>query len=115
MKAASHPPAKKTKLDLHSPRFTFSNAKANLGRLMEKAMKGERVYIVRGRHQFVLQAASGIESIPIRPPGYFANCYTPEEIALENRLSKASPKSYFDSGNRRDVKPGKSDVYTAYR
>ena len=90
MKVANHPPAKKPKLDLHSPSFTLSSTKANLGRLMAKAMKGEKVYIVRGRHQFVLQAAPGIESIPLRPSGYFANCYTPEEIAQDNRLSKAS-------------------------
>ena len=53
-------------------------------------MKGETVYIVRRGRRFILQEVLEIEPIPIRPPGYFANCYTNEEVALNNRLSKAS-------------------------
>ena len=30
-----------------------------------------------------------IEPIPMRPPGFFDNIYTPEEIELENRLAKS--------------------------
>ena len=53
-------------------------------------MKNQRVYIVPGRHRFILQEVPEIEPIPLRPPGYFANCYTNEVIASDNRLSKAS-------------------------
>jgi hypothetical protein len=90
MRVTNRPRAKKPKLDFQSQSFTLSNAKTYLGRLVEKAMKGETVYIVRGRHRFILQALPEVEPIPMRPPGYFANCYTNEEIALDNRLSKAS-------------------------
>jgi hypothetical protein len=31
-----------------------------------------------------------IDPIPIRPAGYFANCYSKEEIQEQNRLAKAS-------------------------
>jgi hypothetical protein len=90
MKVANRPRAKRPKLDIQSQSFTLSKAKTYLGRLVEKAIKGETVYIVRGRHRFILQEVPEIEPIPIRPPGYFANCYTNEEVALNNRLSKAS-------------------------
>ena len=53
-------------------------------------MKGEPVYIVRGRQRFILQHVPDIEPIPMRPPGFFAHCYTREEIHLDNLLSKAS-------------------------
>ena len=90
MKVADRTRARKQKFILQSQSFTFSDAKTNLDRLAEKAMKGEPVYIVRGRQRFILQRAQNMEPIPLRPPGYFANCYTKEEVELENRLSKAS-------------------------
>ena len=90
MKVENRPRAKKPKLDLQSQSFSLSNAKTYLGRLVEKAIKGETVYIVRGRHRFILQEVPEIEPIPLRPSGYFANCYSSEEIASDNRLSKAS-------------------------
>jgi len=46
--------------------------------------------ITRGDHRFVLREASPIDPIPIRPPGYFANCYSDKEIHEQNRLAKAS-------------------------
>ena len=90
MKAASRPRAKKPKLDLQSQSFGLSSAKTYLGRLLEKALNGETVYIIRGRHRFILQEVPEIEPIPMRPAGYFADCYTKAEIALDNRLSKSS-------------------------
>jgi hypothetical protein len=37
-----------------------------------------------------LQEVAPIDPIPIRPPGYFDNCYSKSEIQQENRLAKAS-------------------------
>jgi hypothetical protein len=82
--------APKPSVDWHSQTFTLSNAKTYLGRLVEKAAKGETVYIAKGRQRFVLQEVPEIDPIPLRPPGYFAACYSPEEIQEENRLAKAS-------------------------
>jgi hypothetical protein len=90
MKTAKRPYARKPRLDLQSQSFTLSRAKTYLGRLVDKALKGETVYILRGQHRFILQHVREIEPIPMRPPGYFANCYTREEIELDNLLSKAS-------------------------
>jgi len=70
--------------------FTLSTAKTYLGRLVEKARRGEAVYIVKGGRRFVLQEVPEIDPIPIRPRNYFANVYSQAEIEEENRLAKAS-------------------------
>ena len=81
---------RKGNVNLRSDCFTLSNAKTYLGRLIEKAGKGETVYIIKGHQRFVLQEVPTIEPIPMRPPGYFANCYSKEEIREDNILAKAS-------------------------
>jgi hypothetical protein len=80
----------KKRFDGRVQTFPLSRAKTYLGRLLAKVMEGETVYITRGTQRFVLQKVHEIEPIPMRPPGYFANCYTSEEIALDNQVSKAS-------------------------
>ena len=80
----------KSKVNLKAQTFSLSNAKTYLGRLIEKARRGEPVYIVRGEHRFILQEVPPIDPIPIRPPGYFASCYSKAEIEEENLLAKAS-------------------------
>ena len=90
MKISHGTQPRKQKLNIQSHTFTLSNAKTYLGRLAEKAFKGEPVYIIRGQHRFLLQHVPDIEPIPVRPPGYFANIYTKQDIDLDNRLSKAS-------------------------
>jgi hypothetical protein len=82
--------SRKKKVDLRSQMFTLSNAKTYLGRLVEKASRGEAVYIVKGGHRFILQEVPEIDPIPIRPPNYFANLNSHAEIREENRLAKAS-------------------------
>ena len=57
---------------------------------MEKASRGETVYIVKGHRRFVLQEVPEIEPIPMRPAGFFANAYSKTEIQEENRLAKSS-------------------------
>ncbi len=78
------------KVDLRSDAFPLSKAKTYLGRLLEKAGRGEPVYIVRGEHRYILQEIPPIDPIPVRPPGYFADCYSQEESQEQNRLAKAS-------------------------
>ena len=89
MKVATHWPRRR-KVNLRSDSFSLSNAKTYLGRLMEKASKGQTVYIVRGEQRFTLQFVPPMDPIPIRPPGYFANCYSKDEVREQNRLAKAS-------------------------
>ena len=81
---------RKWRFDPPTQTFTLSHAKTYLGRLVERAAKGETVYIAKGRRRFVLQAVHEIDPIPVRPPGYFAHCYTAEETQAENRMAKFS-------------------------
>jgi hypothetical protein len=84
------PRRKKSRRNVPSETFTLTRAKTFLGRLIEKAGRGETVYIIRGQRRFLLQEVPPIDPIPIRPPGYFADCYNESEIAGDNRLAKAS-------------------------
>jgi hypothetical protein len=81
---------RKSRIDFSSESFSLSHAKTYLGRLIEKASRGETVYITRGEHRFVLQEVPPIDPIPIRAPGYFAHCYTEAEIQEENKIAKSS-------------------------
>jgi hypothetical protein len=90
MKVAARARSRKERVNLRSPLFTLSTAKTYLGRLMEKASRGETVYIFTGRRRFVLREVPEIEPIPMRPAGYFANTYSRAEIQEDNRLAKAS-------------------------
>ncbi len=91
MKISNRPHRFKTgKTDFDEQCFTLSKAKTYLGRLLEKVKNGQAVYIVSHRHRFVLQEVPEIEPIPMRPPGYFAGCYTQADIQEDNRLAKAS-------------------------
>jgi len=73
-----------------SENYTLSRAKTYLGRLLEQAQNGQTVYILRGRSRFILQPVPEIEPIPLRPPGYFASCYSRADAKLENKLGSAS-------------------------
>src|SRR5579885_2921380 len=95
MKVASHHSSRRNR----SPRsrfndrtetYSLSKAKTYLGRLVEKTVKGDPVFIMRGTQRVMLQHVPEIAPIPKRPPGYFANCYTKAELQLENRLAEAS-------------------------
>jgi hypothetical protein len=68
--------------------YSLSTAKTYLGRLADKAKKGEAVYILRGSERFILQAVRDIEPIPMRPVGYFE--FDAEDRSLDKRFAKAS-------------------------
>ena len=89
MRVANRSPRNR-KVNLNAKSFSLSNAKTYLGRLVEKAGKGEIIYIVRGERRFMLQEVPAIDPIPIRPAGYFANLDTREDTLEQNRLAKAS-------------------------
>jgi hypothetical protein len=68
----------------------LSEAKTYLGRLLERAARGETIYIRRGEQRFLIQPTAEIDPIPIRPAGYFENAYSKAEIRADNILAKKS-------------------------
>jgi len=90
MRATRPKRARKAKVVQRAQIFTLSHAKTYLGQLVEKAAKGETVYIAKGHLRFVLQVVPEVDPILLRPPGYFTECYTAEQAEEENRLAKSS-------------------------
>ena len=70
--------------------YTVSEAKRSLGALADEALRGEVVVIVRKTRRLVLRELPEMEPVPARPEGFFEDCYTKEEAALDNRLAKGS-------------------------
>jgi len=73
--------------------LSISEAKRSLGRVADEALHGEKIIIIRKSRLLMLQEYQPIESVPIRPPGYFKDCYTKAEAKESNRLAAASRPS----------------------
>ncbi len=74
---------------------TVTEASTQLDRLFEAALAGEVVLLTKGNKHVVLHRPE-VEPVPIRPLGYFSDCYSPEETAESNRLASASPMTLVD-------------------
>jgi hypothetical protein len=89
MKLKSKPKTRRrTAKTFRGREYSLSNAKTFLGRLLDKAKRGEDVVIYRGSERFGLHEIRAIEPIPIRPPGYFR--FDEEDLALDRMFSKAN-------------------------
>lgn len=66
--------------------MTLDEAQRNLPHAVQKALHGEDVAIKVGGETVRL-----VHDVPIRPPGYFAECYRDsEDAAFEERISRDS-------------------------
>jgi hypothetical protein len=72
--------------------FSIREAKSKLNRVADLALQGEYVFIVHKSKLLQLQPMSSAASIPVRPPGYFRDCYTKREAKASNRQASHSPK-----------------------
>ena len=71
-----------------SETYSLSEAKAYLGRLLQKTETGKTVYIRRGQKRFLLQFVPAVEPIPLRPPGFFQ--FDDEDVQLDKKFSSAN-------------------------
>ena len=71
--------------------LSVSQAKRHLGKVADAALRGKPVLIIRKSKLLILQSYEMPEPIPLRPPGYFHDLYTPEEIAEINFLASKAP------------------------
>jgi hypothetical protein len=71
---------------------SISQAKQKLGEIADLAIRGEQVVIIRKSKLLVLKELEIPEAIPIRPPGYFDDCYDAESIRESNELGKRSTR-----------------------
>lgn len=71
--------------------MSVSHAKQRLGKVADAALRGKPVLIIRRSKLLILQAYEMPEPIPLRPPGYFHDLYTQQEIAEINFLASRAP------------------------
>ena len=69
---------------------SISEAKQRLGQIADRAIDGEHVVIVRKSKLLVLKPLDLPEPVPMRPPGYFHDCYDKEAARESNRLAARS-------------------------
>jgi prevent-host-death family protein len=72
------------------PTISISEAKQRLGEIADRAIEGEHVVIVRKSKLLVLKPLELPEPVPLRPPGYFHDCYDEEAIKESNKLAARS-------------------------
>lgn len=72
--------------------LSLSQAKQRLGKVADSALRGEPVLIIRKSKLLILQAFETPEPIPMRPPGYFRDLYSEEEIQAANYLASEAGK-----------------------
>jgi hypothetical protein len=69
---------------------SISEAKQRLGEIADRALEGEQIVIVRKSKLLVLKQLEMPEPVPIRPAGYFSDCYSTAEAKESNKLAARS-------------------------
>jgi len=72
---------------------SISEAKQRLGQIADRAIKGEHIVIVRKSKLLVLKPLELPEPVPMRPSGYFRDCYDQEQAKESNRLAAQSGRN----------------------
>jgi hypothetical protein len=70
--------------------ISISEAKQRLGEIADRAIQGEQIVIIRKSRLLVLKELEFPEPIPIRPPGYFEDCYDKASAKESNKLARHS-------------------------
>ena len=70
--------------------LSISEAKKRLGEIADNAIQGEQIIITRKSKLLVLKERELSEPVPMRPPGYFADCYDEEYVRESNKLARRS-------------------------
>lgn len=71
---------------------SISEAKQRLGEIADRALEGEQIVIVRKSKLLVLKQLEIPEPVPVRPLGYFADCYDKAEANASNKLAGRSAR-----------------------
>ena len=71
---------------------SISEAKQRLGEIADRALQGEQIVIVRKSKLLVLQRLELPEPVPLRPDGYFDDCYDQSAAKESNKLAARSTR-----------------------
>ncbi len=72
---------------------SISEAKRRLGKIADRALQGEQIIIVRKSKLLVLKQLEQPESAPMRPDGYFDDCYDKAAAKESNKLAARSTQT----------------------
>jgi hypothetical protein len=70
--------------------ISISEAKQRLGEIADRAIQGEQIVIIRKSRLLVLKELEIPEPIPLRPPGFFDDCYDKAAVKESNKLARRS-------------------------
>ena len=70
--------------------LSISEAKRRLGEIADLAIQGEQIVIIRKSKLLILKEFDFPKPVPIRPPGYFADCYDKTSAKESNKLARRS-------------------------
>ena len=70
--------------------ISISEAKRRLGEIADRAIQGEQIVISRKSRLLVLKELDIPEPVPIRPPGFFDDCYEERAAKESNKLARRS-------------------------
>lgn len=70
--------------------LSISEAKQRLGEIADRAINGEQIVIIRKSRLLVLKELEIPDPVPLRPPGYFDDCYDKVLAKESNQLASRS-------------------------
>lgn len=75
-----------------SATVSISEVKQRLGEMADRALEGEQIVIVRKSKLLVLKQLEIPEPVPMRPRGYFDDCYDKTKAKASNKLAARSAR-----------------------
>ena len=72
--------------------LSISQAKQRLGEIADRAIEGQQVIIIRKTKLLVLKPLEIPAPVPIRPHGYFDDCYDKAAAKESNKLAARSAR-----------------------
>ena len=72
--------------------ISISEAKQRLGEIADRAIQGEQIVIIRKSRLLILKELDLPEPIPMRPPGFFEDCYDKTAARESNKFARRSAR-----------------------
>jgi hypothetical protein len=72
---------------------SISEAKQRLGEIADRAIEGEQIVIIRKSKLLVLKRLEIPAPVPMRPQGYFDDCYGKAAAKESNKLAARSARN----------------------
>jgi len=75
---------------------SISEAEKRLGEFADRAIEGEEILIAGKSKLLVLKPIEQADPVPLRPEGYFEDCYDSAQAAEDTRLAARSARRIIE-------------------